>query len=126
MTSETDPLVLSVPEISGVDQLDSELWATFTAAREALTAERPVIVKVADRDLLGHGDPLQATFAHAAVGLCRALAIEGQHDGWRINVLATGDDPEATAEWAMRLGHASGQTGVVVRLGSAHLGRLPV
>ena len=122
----TDPLVLPAPEIGAVDDLDGALWNTFSAARDALSDDRAVVIQVSDRDLLGQGDPLQATFAHAAVGLCRALAIEGERDGWRINVLATGDDPNTAAEWAMRLGVASGLSGVVLRLGTAHLGRLPV
>lgn len=85
-----------------VEQLPGALADAFAATRDALAAGEPVVVVVRERDLLGHGELTDAALACALLGLVRALALEGDRDGWRVNVLAveelTGaDDPDVLA-----------------------------
>jgi NAD(P)-dependent dehydrogenase (short-subunit alcohol dehydrogenase family) len=85
----SDLLVLR-PEPLGEDpgEVTSALTGAFVAAREALEAQRPVVVVLAAGDLLGQGDPLDAAVATGLLGMVRTLAIEGAKPGWRINVVA--------------------------------------
>lgn len=121
-------LVCEQPACSTLEQLEGQLLVAFEAARDALAAERAVVVVVRERDLLGHGDPIEAALAHALVGLVRALATEGARAGWTLNALAVAEDtPAAEREvWVRRLGEPEGGAGLVVRLGRDHLGRVGV
>jgi NAD(P)-dependent dehydrogenase (short-subunit alcohol dehydrogenase family) len=120
------------------------LGAAFAAIREALEAQRPVVVVVAAGDLLGQGDPLDAAVATGLLGMVRTLAIEGAKPGWRINVVAGpglaedgekeefGVAPEAEAAdeedpVALTIGMLaqSELTGQLLQAGGANLGKLP-
>jgi hypothetical protein len=118
--------IVHQPRGLSVDELESGLLRVFGECRDALTAGRPVVVVLREDDVLGHGDPLDAAVAHAVVGLIRGLAVEGVREGWRINGLSVGLDAteEGWIRWAERLACPEGANGVVVRLGSAHLGRI--
>jgi NAD(P)-dependent dehydrogenase (short-subunit alcohol dehydrogenase family) len=119
------------------------LTAAFAAIREALEAQRPVVVVVAAGDLLGQGDPLDAAVASGLLGMVRTLAIEGAKPGWRINVVAGpgvaedgeeeefGVAPEAEAAdeedpVALTIGMLaeSQLTGQLLQAGGANLGKL--
>lgn len=120
------------------------LTAAFAAIREALEAQRPVVVVVAAGDLLGQGDPLDAAVATGLLGMVRTLGIEGAKPGWRINVVAGpgvaedgeeeefGVAPEAEAAdeedpVALTIGMLaeSELTGQLLQAGGANLGKLP-
>lgn len=111
-----------------LDEVESALVVAFHRARVALNNGRAVVVLVREEDLLGHGDPPAAAVAGALVGLVRALATEGVRNDWRVNALATTDAVSASdrSEWIDRLSDVHGASGVVVRLGQLHLGRLSV
>ena len=140
-----DLLVLR-PEPLGADpgEVTSALTAAFVEAREALEAQRPVVVVVAAGDLLGQGDPLDAAVAGGLLGMVRTLAIEGAKPGWRINIVAGpgvaedgeeeefGVAPEAEAAdeedpVALTIGMLaeSELTGQLLQAGGANLGKLP-
>jgi NAD(P)-dependent dehydrogenase (short-subunit alcohol dehydrogenase family) len=132
------------PEPLGDDpgEVTRALTGAFVAAREALGAGRPVAVVVAEGDLLGQGDPLNAAVATGLLGMVRTLAIEGAKPGWRINVvagpgvaedwqhLAVAPEVEAADEEdpvALTIGTLaeSALTGQLLQVGGANLGKLP-
>lgn len=119
------PLVLR-PEAPGDDPgaVTAALTGAFAAAREALEAGRPVVTVVAARDLMGQGSPLDAAVATGLLGMVRTLAIEGAKPGWRINVVAAGEDEEAI-EGTVATVAGSSLTGQLLQVGGANLGKLP-
>jgi hypothetical protein len=123
-----EPLVRWAPRGADFEGFDGQLFELFTAVREAITDGRPAVLLVLEDDLLGHGSVTDAAMATATVGLARALATEGQREGWKINVIAVPrDDFDANwMQWAHRLSDPEGASGAVVNLGSLHLGRVPV
>jgi NAD(P)-dependent dehydrogenase (short-subunit alcohol dehydrogenase family) len=132
------------PEPLGDDPgaVTSVLTGAFLAAREALEAGRPVAVILAEGDLLGQGNPLDAAVAAGLLGMVRTLAIEGAKPGWRINAVA---GPGVAAHWehlavapedeaadeedpvALTVGMLaeSELTGQLLQVGGANLGKLP-
>jgi hypothetical protein len=139
----SDLLVLR-PEPLGDDpgEVTQALTGAFAAAREALGAGRPVAVVVAEGDLLGQGNPLNAAVATGLLGMVRTLAIEGAKPGWLINVvagpgvaedwrhLAVAPEDEAADEEdpvALTVGTLaeSQLTGQLLQVGGANLGKLP-
>jgi hypothetical protein len=121
-------LVLVAAEGVGLDDLEPVLLDAFKRLRDAVVAGRPAVVVVRERDVLGHGGELDAALAHGLLGLVRALATEGAKPGWTVNALSVADETSAAerAAWIERLASPAGASGAVVRLGGAHLGRVPV
>lgn len=121
------PLTITAPPASDAATLDDILFDCFEKIRQALVNHTPVVVVVADKDLLGHGDPVAAALAGALVGLVRALATEAHREDWQINALSVtdGSAPELRDEWIRRLSDPVGLTGELIRLGRLHLGRVP-
>lgn len=122
----TTPEVVHAPRAAAGAMLDDALLAVFRSALTALEQGRPVVAVVAEEDILGRGEPLDAAAAHAVVGLVRSLAIEGADDGWQINAIsapASCRGAELTL-WIERLAAPAGASGTVLRLGSEHLGRV--
>jgi hypothetical protein len=95
-----------------VDDLEAQLVEHFVAARAALLDGRSVVVEIEGPDLLGHGRAADAAVAAGLLGLVRALAIEGERQGWSINAFARGSGEEA-------------DTGRLIHGGREHLGRVP-
>src|SRR6201999_3431072 len=81
-----EPLVLR-PEPLGDDPgtVTTALTAGFAAIRDAVEAERPVVVVLAAGDLLGQGSPLDAAVATGLLGMVRTFGIEGVKPGWHVN-----------------------------------------
>jgi hypothetical protein len=120
---------LLAPVRLALDEMEDSLFEAFSEIRDALADQRPVVVDDdADGDLLGSGQPVDAAIANALIGLVRALATEGVKSEWVINSLAVTADVSAEDQerWIMGLATPSSAMGQVVRLGSGHLGRLPV
>jgi NAD(P)-dependent dehydrogenase (short-subunit alcohol dehydrogenase family) len=116
------------PERAGCDPgtVTRVLTDSFVAAREALEAERPVVVVVAAGDLEGQGNPLDAAVATGLLGMVRTLAIEGAKPGWRINVVAGPGAAGADAvESTIAMLAGSELTGQLLQVGGANLGKLP-
>lgn len=123
--ADSDVAVVRQPRDIGTDELDAELLRAFRACRDALVGGRPVLVLLHEEDVLAHGDPAGAAMAHALIGVVRALAVEGEREGWSIDAIGVGpgDDPDDGA-WLARAGSAAGGNGALLRSGFAHLGRV--
>lgn len=119
----SDTVIVRQPKDVTVDNLDDALLGAFSECRDAVTSGRSVLVVINEGDLLGHGEPLDAAVAHGLVGLVRAFAVEGVKPGWHINAISVADEPSPLLpeESLPDLEHA---TGVVLRLGNTHLGRV--
>jgi hypothetical protein len=119
-------VVLEAPAGVGVDGLEAALLEAFRALRDAVAADRPAVVVLRERDVLAHGDEFDAALAHGLIGLVRAFATEGSRPGWRVNALSVPDDldEDARSTWLERLSEPAGASGVVVRLGEVHLGKV--
>jgi NAD(P)-dependent dehydrogenase (short-subunit alcohol dehydrogenase family) len=122
-----EPMVLRVgPVGSDPGAVTTALTDGFARIREAVAAERPVVVVLAARDLMGQGDPLDAAVATGLLGMVRTFGIEGAKPGWRVNAVAggEGDDAAVDATVAMlaRAEHLSGQ---LLSVGGANLGKVP-
>lgn len=123
-TTVKDTAVIRQPKDITADDLDEALLGVFAQCRDALAAERSVLVVLDEIDLLGHGKPIDAAVAHGLVGLVRAFAVEGVKPGWQINAVSVGEGESGSAlpdAMPPGLEHA---TGVVLRLGTSHLGRI--
>ena len=121
-----DVHLVRAPRGADGTSFDAEMLRVFREALTALTAGQPVVALVHEEDILGRGEPLDAAAAHAVVGLVRGLAIEGAKEGWRINAIAvpSGEQDADLAAWSGRLAVPAGATGIVLRLGPEHLGRV--
>ncbi|HZO05609.1 MAG TPA: hypothetical protein VFB52_04425 [Solirubrobacterales bacterium] len=118
-----EPLILAQPPAADLDAITPLLTAAFATARDAVIAERPVVVLLDDRDLLGQREVADAALATGLLGLVRALALEGAKPGWRVNAVAHRDEEEAArgaAEWLA----GSALSGQLIRVGAAHLGKV--
>jgi hypothetical protein len=121
------PLVLRAGAV-GDDPggVTAALTDAFVRVREAVEAERPVVVVLAARDLMGQGDPLDAAVATGLLGMVRTFGIEGAKPGWRVNALAGGEDDDAAVEATVAmLAGAEHVTGQLLSVGGANLGKLP-
>jgi hypothetical protein len=121
-----DVLVLRQPSLGDdLDGVTAALTAAFAEIRAAVLAERPVILVLDDRDLLGQGGVVDAALATGMLGLVRAFALEGVKPGWRVNAVTHRGDPEASAvvETAAWVGD-SGLSGQLLRVGTDHLGKV--
>ncbi|HVV89259.1 MAG TPA: hypothetical protein VHB53_02080 [Solirubrobacterales bacterium] len=108
-----------------LDAVTPALTGAFADARAALEAERPVVVVLEARDLLGQGSPLDAAVATGLLGMVRTLAIEGAKAGRRINVVAGGeDDGDAVDEMVFMLARSPSVTGQLLQVGGANLGKV--
>ncbi len=122
-----EPLVLR-PAAAGGDPgvVTAILTESFSAARAGLEDGRPVVVVLAAGDLLGQGEPLDAAIAMGLLGMVRTLGIEGAKPGWRINVVAGGeDDATAIDETIALLARSTALTGQLLQVGGANLGKVP-
>jgi NAD(P)-dependent dehydrogenase (short-subunit alcohol dehydrogenase family) len=122
-----EPLVLRPAAVGGdPGAVTAILTESFAAALAGLEAGRPVVVVLAAGDLLGQGDPLDAAVATGLLGMVRTLGIEGAKPGWRINVVAGGeDDATAIDETIGLLAGSSALTGQLLQVGGANLGKVP-
>ncbi len=120
------PLLLRQAELGeDLDAIATELTAAFEAIRDAVVAERPVVILVDDADLLGQGDVADAALATGLLGLARSFALEGAKRGWKVNTVShRGAEQEQAAADAAAWLAASGLSGQLVRAGTDHLGRV--
>ena len=120
-------LLYEVAKPVGLAQLEDVLATAFAAMVGALEEGEAVVVAVDDEDLQGIAGVAAAALAHGLLGLCRALAIEGRKEGWTIGMLscAEGVAAEERARWIEALGQPGAASGSLLRLGGAHLGRVP-
>lgn len=118
------PLIVEQPA-AGLDSVTQVLTEAFAAVKEAVSAERPVVILVEDGDLLGQGAVVDASVATGLLGLARAFALEGAKPGWRVNVVSHrgADDLVAAREAAGWLA-GSDLSGQLIRVGTAHLGKV--
>ena len=122
----SEPLVLRPAALGGdPGQVTRALTDAFAAVRDALEAERPVVVVVDSRDLMGQGDPLDAAVATGLLGVVRTFGIEGAKPGWRVNVVAGGEDDAEAIDEAVATLAGSSLTGQLLNVGGANLGKLP-
>ena len=120
------PLVLAQPT-PGEDPgaVGPALTAVFATVKEALAAERPVVIVLDDRDLLGQGSVVDATIATGLLGLSRALALEGAKPGWSVNVVThRGEADAAPVREAIEWLGGSGLSGQFLRVGTEQLGKV--
>jgi hypothetical protein len=112
----------------GVEQVEDELTRAFNCIRDAVAQGDSVVVSLDERDVQAKRGAPQAAVAHGLVGLARALAIEGRKPGWRIAVLSSPPStvPRERLRWIEHLSGSTEASGVVIRLGGEHLGRVPV
>jgi NAD(P)-dependent dehydrogenase (short-subunit alcohol dehydrogenase family) len=122
----SEPLVLR-PAALGDDPgaITPALTEAFAAIREACEAGRSVVVVVDAGDLMGQGDPLDAAVATGLLGMARTFGIEGAKPGWRVNVVAGGEDDAAAIDEAVATLAGSSLTGQLLNVGGANLGKLP-
>jgi hypothetical protein len=120
-----EPAILSQPVVGDdVARVNAELTDAFAAIREAVAAGRPVAVLLRDGDLLGQGDIADAALAGGLLGLVRAFALEGAKPGWRVNAVTHRGDEDAARAAAAALDGIADLSGQLIRLGTAHLGKL--
>ncbi|MBS1845331.1 MAG: hypothetical protein JST53_13025 [Actinobacteria bacterium] len=118
------PLIVSQPTAE-LDSVTEVLTAAFADVKAAVLVERPVVVLIHDGDLLGQGEVVAASVAAGLLGLVRALALEGAKAGWRVNAVSHRGDEDARsardiAEWLA----GSDLSGQLIRVGTAHLGKV--
>lgn len=123
-TTVNETVVVRQPKDVTTDNLDEALLGVFAECRDALAADRSVLVVLDEQDLLGHGKPIDAAVAHGLVGLVRAFAVEGVKPGWHINAISIDEDDSNGAFADDSLPSLEHATGVVLRLGTTHLGRV--
>jgi NAD(P)-dependent dehydrogenase (short-subunit alcohol dehydrogenase family) len=116
------PLIVEQPAAE-LDTVTEVLTAVFAEVKAAVLAERPVVVLV--EDLLGQGDVVDASVAAGLLGLVRAFALEGAKPGWRVNAVSHRREDDAAAsrdaaEWLA----GSDLSGQLIRVGTAHLGKV--
>lgn len=119
-----EPLIIDQPRVEGLDAVTAALTEAFAAAREAVAAERPVVVLLADADLLGQGEVVDAAIAAGLLGLSRAFALEGAKPGWKVNAVSYSAGAEAQARETAAWVAGSGLSGQLLRAGEAHLGKV--
>jgi hypothetical protein len=121
-------VVITISASCSLEAVEEVLWDAFRRAVNALAQDQTVVLLVDDEVLAGDGDPAASAVAAGALGLARALAMEGVRPGWRINVLAApADAPREDADaWVARLAEPHGVSGTLVRLGARHHGKLPL
>lgn len=120
------PLIVRQPRLGDdLDAVTASLTAAFTQIRSAVLDERPVVVVIDDRDLLGQGTVVDAGVATAMLGLVRAFALEGAKPGWKVNAVThRGGAEEREVEGAIAWLGSSGLSGQLLRVGTDHLGRV--
>ena len=120
-----EPLVWrQEPVGESLDAVTPTLTDAFVAVREAVADERPVVVVVDGADLLGQGASADAAVATGLLGMIRTFAIEGTKPGWSVNLVASREGHEQEAEAAVAMLAASGLSGQVIEVGTAHLGKV--
>jgi len=118
------PLIVEQPAAE-LDTVTEVLTAVFAEVKAAVLAERPVVVLVEDGDLLGQGDVVDASVAAGLLGLVRAFALEGAKPGWRVNAVShRGEDDAAASRDAAEWLAGSDLSGQLIRVGTAHLGKV--
>jgi NAD(P)-dependent dehydrogenase (short-subunit alcohol dehydrogenase family) len=116
----------AAPVGSDPGAVTAALTDAFVRIREAVAAERPVVVVLAARDLMGQGDPLDAAVATGLLGMVRTFGIEGAKPGWRVNAVAGGEDDDAAVDATVAmLASADHVTGQLLSVGGANLGKVP-
>jgi hypothetical protein len=117
-------LIIEQPA-ADLDSVTKVLTEAFAAVKEAVSAERPVVVLVEDGDLLGQGEIIDASVATGLLGLVRAFALEGAKPGWRVNAVShRGADDLVAAREAAEWLAGSDLSGQLIRVGTAHIGKV--
>jgi hypothetical protein len=121
-------VVVPVPAECELGALEDILWEAFSSSLAALERGDAVVLLVDEGALAGDASPAASALAAGAVGLARALALEGADVGWWVNALSvpTTASREDVDAWVERLGDPHGASGAVVRLGTRHQGRNPL
>jgi hypothetical protein len=122
----SEPLVYRQPDLrEDLDAVSPVLTRAFGDVRKAVLAGRPVVLVLNDRDLLGQGTVIGAAVATGLLGLARAVALEGAKQGWRINLVTCSESVmEEALEDSIAWVGASPLSGQLLRVGTAHLGRV--
>lgn len=107
-----------------VDGVTRTLTRAFVEVREAVEAERPVVVVVDGGDLLGQGGIADAAVATGLLGMVRTFAIEGVKPGWRVNLVAGRGADDEVVDGAVELLAGSPLSGQVLQAGVAHVGKV--
>jgi hypothetical protein len=120
----SEPLVIRQPQLGeDYERVTQELTGAFSHMRAAVLEERPVVVVLDDRDLLGQGAVADAALATGLLGLVRAFALEGARAGWRVNALTHRGGEDDLAQCLEHLADG-GLSGQLIRVGTEHLGRV--
>jgi hypothetical protein len=120
-------LVYEPPATVTIDELENEMVRAFECLRRAVVEGDAVVVSLSDEHVQGVGDPAEAALAHGLLGLGRALAVEGRKSGWQITILSSTSEvePAERQRWIDHLSEPCSGSGILIRLGGAHLGRVP-
>jgi hypothetical protein len=117
-------LIIEQPA-ADLDSVTKVLTEAFVAVKEAVSAERPVVVLLEDGDLLGQDGIIEASVATGLLGLVRAFALEGAKPGWRVNAVShRGADDLVAAREAAEWLAGSDLSGQLIRVGTGHIGKV--
>lgn len=109
---------------ASLDDVAGQLHDAFTAARDAVAAEEPVVFVAHGPDLLGQGSVQDGAVAGGLLGMMRALMFEGGRKGWHVNLVAVDPGVEPAPgliEAAASLPDLNGQ---VLNASSGHIGKV--
>lgn len=107
-----------------VGRVNAELTDAFAAMRDAVAAGRGVVVVLDDADLLGQGEVAGAALANGLLGLVRAFTLEGAKPGWHVNAVSFRGDDAPVDETIAGLEALPDLAGQLIRLGTAHVGKV--
>jgi hypothetical protein len=102
--------------------VESALLDALRQSRAAAQAGEPIVYVLSQPDLLGQRGVLGAMLANALLSGVRTLAAEGH----RANAIAVGDDDTNVDRWIALLLQDTGVNGELIRVGAAHVGKVPV
>ena len=107
-------------------EVRAELERAFQMSRAAALSEESFVYVVRQDDLLGRRGAGNAMVAAGLLSAARTAALEGSRKGWTANVIAHDEDadPEVVEEWAGQMLDSRGVTGELIRIGSAHIGKV--
>lgn len=101
-----------------------QLRGAFLITRQAIEANATVVIVVQAPDLLGQGSVEDAAVASGLMGLMRAVTFEGASKGWQVNMVAVDRGAGAPAELIALAGKLGPIKGLVLNVGTGHMGKV--